>query len=88
MWFVYIIVSQKDNIHYSGISQDVSKRLDRQNNEKNRFTKGYMPWILLYLEPFHNAADARKREKYFKSGVGRKFIKTMVKNCAGSPPDR
>lgn len=36
-----------------------------------------MPWILVYFELFKDKSVAIRREKYFKTGAGRKFIKTL-----------
>jgi len=33
-----------------------------------------MPWKLVYKEEYDSIVDARKREKYFKSAAGRRFL--------------
>jgi len=43
MWFLYIIESKKDGIHYTGITKDIDNRLKEHNAGKNRFTKGHIP---------------------------------------------
>jgi putative endonuclease len=37
----------------------------------------YRPWKLIHTEVFDTKAEAMQREKWFKSGVGRSFIKTL-----------
>ncbi len=38
-----------------------------------------MPWELVYFEEFETSVEARKREQYFKTGIGREFIKIKLK---------
>jgi hypothetical protein len=42
----------------------------------------------LYTEEFSTASEARQREKYFKTGAGRRYIKENIMAVPGSPPDR
>jgi len=88
MWYLYILKSEKDGIHYVGISKDVSKRLREHNAGRNRFTKGHIPWKVIYTEEYKNSLEARRREKYFKSGAGRRFVKEKIEGVLGSPPAR
>jgi putative endonuclease len=88
MWYLYILESEKDGIHYIGISQDTPRRLQEHNSGKNIFTKGHIPWKLLYSEKHNTAGEARTREKYFKSGAGRRYIREKIKGVPGSPPER
>ena len=34
---------------------------------------------VIYTEEFGTLEEARKREKYFKSAAGRRFLKTVLK---------
>ena len=76
MW-VYAIISQADNRIYVGMSEDYSRRLSEHNSGKTRSTKGYRPWRLLYKEEVTTRIEARKREKYLKSGAGKEFLKSL-----------
>ena len=88
MWYLYVIQSCRDHTLYTGITKNINNRVSQHNSGKNRFTKGHIPWKLIYSESFLTAAAARCREKYFKSAAGRRFIKKFLKNrVAGSPPD-
>jgi predicted GIY-YIG superfamily endonuclease len=57
---------------------DAEKRLKEHNNGKNRFTKGLKPWKLFRTEYFQDWKEARVREKYLKSGIGKEFLKSLV----------
>ncbi len=40
--------------------------------------KPYIPFNIIYLEVFSTREEAIKREKYFKSAAGRKFLKSKM----------
>ena len=78
MYIVYILYSDSFNRTYTGMTSDLDKRLVQHNTGKNRSTKAFMPWRVIYKENFDTRIEARKKEKYLKSGVGREFIKTLL----------
>jgi putative endonuclease len=39
-----------------------------------------MPWMLIYYEVGFSKQDAINREKYLKSGMGRRYLKNRLKN--------
>jgi putative endonuclease len=75
---VYAILSEKNGDIYVGMSRNVGTRLNEHNLGKNRYTKGLRPWIILYHEEQPNWQEARIREKYLKSGIGKEFLKSLV----------
>lgn len=75
---VYILYSKKHDIHYVGYTSDLENRLQSHNDLATKgFTVKYRPWKLIYTEIYETKREAMKREKYFKSGVGRIFIKKL-----------
>jgi len=77
MYYVYVIKSETRNYTYIGLSDNVERRLGEHNSGKNRTTRPYRPFNLILTEQFETRAEARKREKYLKSGSGREYIKTL-----------
>jgi putative endonuclease len=75
---VYVIYSQTHNRIYVGMSDNIPRRLVEHNNGKCSSSKHYKPWILIYQEFVGQRAEARKKEKYFKSGFGREFVKKFI----------
>ncbi|MBI5306450.1 GIY-YIG nuclease family protein [Candidatus Wolfebacteria bacterium] len=77
MYFVYILESKKDGKFYTGITNDLKRRLSDHNKGKSSTpsTKNRGPFIVIYSEKVENRKIARKREKYLKSGSGREFIR-------------
>ena len=78
MYFVYVIKSQIDARLYKGITNDLERRVKEHNSGKHKSTKGYLPWELIYYEKVNNRIEAREREKYLKSGIGREFLKKRL----------
>ena len=72
--FVYVLWSEKLRKRYIGSCEDVQRRLSEHNRGKVRFTKGGIPWVVVYQEQCANRSEARKRELYLKSGIGRQWL--------------
>ncbi len=75
MYFVYVLRSESYNRFYIGMTGDIERRIKEHNSGKTKSTKGYRPWKLFFYEKYPSRKEAREREKYLKSGVGREFIK-------------
>jgi putative endonuclease len=80
MWYVYVLESDKNGDLYKGFCGDLQKRICEHNAGTTRSTKNGIPWKLIYCETFVNKDDAIAREKYLKTGWGRNFLKTVLKN--------
>ncbi|MCX7875381.1 MAG: GIY-YIG nuclease family protein, partial [Melioribacteraceae bacterium] len=65
----------------------IERRLHQHNSGYNKTTKPYKPFKLIYFEKLESRIEARQREKYFKSGIGREKIKEL-KLRAGLSTDR
>ena len=81
---VYVIESLKDQTWYTGMALNAEKRLNEHNSGKNRFTKGHMPWRIIYTEDHSNWAEARVKEKYFKTNAGKNWIKKQLNHGGDS----
>ncbi len=57
------------------MTSNLPRRLKEHNSGKTKSTKGFKPWKLFFFEDFDSRKEARNREKYLKSGIGREFIK-------------
>ena len=77
LYSVYVLRSLSSGKHYVGMAVDVEARLKEHNRGKSRFTKGHIPWELLYEEKVGVADLARKREKYLKSASGKSHLKQL-----------
>ncbi|WP_034259794.1 GIY-YIG nuclease family protein [Altibacter lentus] len=77
MFFVYAISSLCRNYIYVGMTDNLERRVQQHNDGKKKTTKPYLPYILLYSESIDNRIDARTREKYWKSGTGKRQLRQM-----------
>ncbi|MFN7100848.1 MAG: GIY-YIG nuclease family protein, partial [Flavobacterium sp.] len=59
-----------------------SNLIERFKSHNVLGTKGhtlkFRPWTVIYVEFFSSKAEAMKREKYLKSGIGREFIQNLI----------
>lgn len=78
MFFVYAISSLSRKYIYVGMTNDVARRLKEHNNGENRSTKAYAPFVLILKEEYKTRMEARKREVFLKSGVGKEFLKSLL----------
>ena len=78
MYYVYVLYSEKYNRYYKGFCQNLTRRLKEHNSGHTKSTKPYIPWEICYFEPFKDRMGARKREKYFKSAAGRRFLEKKL----------
>ncbi|MFA6411037.1 MAG: GIY-YIG nuclease family protein [Candidatus Buchananbacteria bacterium] len=74
MFYVYVLKSLFYNNRYVGSTNNVVKRIEEHNAGKCRYTSGRRPWKLLYQEQHDSRSNAMIREKFLKSGQGRKFL--------------
>jgi len=79
MYYVYILQSSKDNKPYTGATGNLQNRLKQHDNNQITSTKNRGPFKLIYYEACHNQQDSYAREKYLKSGVGKRYIRNRIK---------
>ena len=78
MFYTYVLIN-KDNFMYTGFTYDLRKRFKEHNDKKSTYTKHRGPYKLIYYEACLNENDERQREKYLKSGTGKRFINSRLK---------
>lgn len=79
MTYTYVIHSKKDGKWYTGAASDLRKRFNEHNEGKVMSTKGRGPFDLIYYEACLNREDAFAREKYLKSGMGKRYLRNRLK---------
>jgi putative endonuclease len=79
LFTVYAISSLIKNYIYVGLTIDLEDRFKRHNSGYEKTTRSYRPFELLYTEKHQSRIKAREREKYLKSGVGKEFLKDLLK---------
>ncbi|HZI24743.1 MAG TPA: GIY-YIG nuclease family protein [Chryseolinea sp.] len=77
-YYVYILWSASLSKTYTGFTTDLSARALAHNVGVKGWTIRGRPWMLIHREAFTNKIEALKREKYFKTGAGRDYIKQCI----------
>ena len=79
-YYVYALKAETRDYIYVGITNDINRRVSEHNKGYNKTTKPYRPFTLIYQEECRSRIEARKREKYFKGGSGRKKLRKLINN--------
>jgi putative endonuclease len=80
MFYVYVLHSTKDNGFYIGFSTDLKRLLSEHKQGASFATKSRGPWKLIYYEAYTEREDAEGREKFLKSGAGRRFLRAQLRH--------
>ncbi|MEK7593039.1 MAG: GIY-YIG nuclease family protein [Patescibacteria group bacterium] len=78
MFYTYVLQSSKDKELYIGYSADLRNRLNAHNSGVVEATRSRKPFTLVYYEACLDETKAIKREKYFKTGFGRRFLQSRI----------
>jgi len=78
MNYTYVLLSQKDGRLYIGSTSDLRERMQQHNKGFVRSTSHRRPLRLIYYEACLSKEDARRRERYLKSGKGGRYIKQRL----------
>jgi len=78
VFYVYAIQSTSRNYVYVGMTDNLDRRFSQHNSGVNPTTKPYRPFVLFWFEGFPTRVEARRREKYMKSGIGKEFLKSLT----------
>lgn len=84
MRYVYILWSNDDGELYVGSTHDLDKRFKEHNSGKVPATKDRGPLEVIYYEAFWNKYDAYFREKWLKTGWGRRYLRKTLHNTIKS----
>jgi putative endonuclease len=78
MYFVYILKSQIRKYFYVGLTNNAERRFQQHQAGRERTTRAYRPFELVQVEMYATRQEARKREKYLKSGIGKEWLKSFL----------
>jgi putative endonuclease len=83
MFYTYLLLSQKDKRWYTGFTGDLRNRFKEHNSGRNFSTKNRGLFDLIYYEACIHEDDAKAREKFLKSGPGKRYLKNRLKRFLG-----
>ena len=73
---LYVLKSSAGT-RYVGITKNIQKWLKQHNSGRNFSTKGRGNYLVILEEKYFTYQEARVREKFLKSGAGRKFLDNL-----------
>ncbi len=78
-YYVYVLLSESDGNFYTGYTSDLTARMKQHAEGKVYSTKNRRPFKLIYFEGCLNQQDATRREKYLKSGNGKIYLRSRLR---------
>lgn len=78
MWFVYFLQNSANNFLYVGSTNDLSRRLLQHINSKVISTRKFLPLDLVGYVAVKTEQQARRLERYFKTGSGKVVLKKRI----------
>ena len=80
MYYTYVLQSEVDGQFYTGYTQNLKLRFDQHKKGQVESTKERLPLKLIYYEASLKQGDAVKRERYFKTYNGKRFLHKRLKS--------
>ncbi len=79
VFYIYVLKSLRNGKRYVGYTKKTPlERLKEHHSGSNKWTKQNGPFMLIYQEEIANSIQARQRERFLKSGQGRKWLDENV----------
>jgi putative endonuclease len=80
MYYVYVLISEKDRQLYVGMTNSLKRRLREHFNGQVTATKSRLPLKFIYHEAYLKWSDAKRRETHLKGGNGRAQLKIQLQD--------
>jgi putative endonuclease len=77
MCLIYAIKSRVRKYTYVGLINNPKRHIQQYEAGREKTTSPYKPFTAILLESYNTRAEARNREKYLKSGVGKECLKSL-----------
>lgn len=79
-WFyTYVLKCERTKTFYTGTTDNLEKRLKQHDKGKVFYTKSRLPVKLVYFEGCLSKDNAYRRERYLKTGMGKRYLKNRLK---------
>jgi putative endonuclease len=60
------------------LTNNAERRFEQHQKGKEKTTAPYRPFEVILTEKYSTRPEAREREKYLKSGIGKEWIKKYI----------
>jgi putative endonuclease len=84
---VYVLRSLKDGKLYTGLTENLPRRIREHNRGKTESTRHRRPFVLVYTEEYATREEASTREAFLKSGRGREELGKILDRAVLNPPN-
>ena len=88
MCYTYVLRSEQDKRFYTGSTRDLRSRLKLHSEGKVRSTAHRRPLALIYYEACLEVDDAFRRERFLKTGKGKRFLRNRLALFLSRPDDK
>jgi putative endonuclease len=78
MHYTYVLYSEKDSEWYTGATSDLKARVREHTEGRVRSTERRRPLTSVYYEGCLNREDAFRRERYLKTGRGKRYLRQRL----------
>ena len=84
---VYVLTNGPRDYFYKGATRNLKERLKDHAAGRVSRTKNKRPLFFVYMEYCNTYSEALIRERYFKSGTGRTWLKCRIQSGQTVPPE-
>jgi len=78
MHYTYVLRSQRDKRFCTGYTSDLRERIREHGLGRVQSTAHRLPLRLVYYEACLNREDALRRERFLKTGKGKRFLNNRL----------
>lgn len=88
MFYTYVLLSQPDERMYTSSTKDLRIRVREHAEGRVRSTAYRRPLKLIYYEACLSADDALRRERFLKTGKGKRYLRNRLASFFAGPRDK
>ncbi len=78
MHYVYILLNESKTRTYTGVTDNIEKRLAEHNAGRVKSSRPYRPYKIIHSELLKTLSEARQKEKFYKFTIGRRRLKETL----------
>lgn len=78
-FYTYVLLSLNDGMFYTGYTRGIDERMRQHHAGLVPSTADRRPFCLIYYEACLSQKDSIARERYLKSGMGKRYIRNRLK---------
>ncbi|MBI2405712.1 GIY-YIG nuclease family protein [Candidatus Microgenomates bacterium] len=78
MFYVYLLRSKIKNWVYVGMTGDLNERVKRHNLGREKTTRSYRPFELIFVQEFNERETGRDLEKFLKVRWNKEGLLSLI----------